>query len=80
MCANLINMASTSSAWLSVTVKKGLKVVQRSKIIQCHWENTFGELFLKSSPTLEEACVVKVQISTTDQSLTTHEVCNHLFI
>ena len=73
-------MASTSSAWLSVTVKKGLKVVQCSKIIQCHWENTFGELFLKSSPTLEEACVVKVQISTTDQFLTTHEVCNHLFI
>ena len=70
-------MVSISSAWLSVTVKKGLKAVQHSKIIQCHWENTFEELLLKSSLTFEEACVVKVQISTTDQFLNTHEVCNH---
>ena len=60
-------MASTSSAWLRVIIKQGLKVVQRSKIVQCHWENTFGELFLKSSPKYEDARVLKVEISHTEQ-------------
>ena len=40
----ITNMARTSFAWLSVTVKKGFKVMQCSKIVQCQWEK-LEELF-----------------------------------
>ena len=56
------NMASTSSAWLSVIVKKGpLKIVQRSKIVQIHWESSFGDLFLKSFKSDATRRVLKVE-------------------
>ena len=71
-------MASNSCAWLSVIVKEGLKLVQRSKIISCNWENSFGDLLLKSYST--ERRVVKVEISQTDQFLSTHEVCLYSYI
>ena len=44
----------------------------------CNWENSFGDLLLKSYST--ERRVVKVEISQTDQFLSTHEVCLYSYI
>ena len=36
---------ASRSAWLSVSVKKGLRVVHRSRIIQCEWENSYFTMY-----------------------------------
>ena len=67
---------ASQSAWLSVSVKKGLRVVHRSRIIQCEWENSFGDVLMKTLNCADEATrVMKIEISQTDQFLSTHEVC-----
>jgi hypothetical protein len=37
-------MAHDAFAWLSITVKQGLKLLQPPKIMKCKWEDSFGEV------------------------------------
>ena len=61
-----LNMAA-SLAWICVTVRKGLIVKQTSKIVKCNWEDSFAELFAKSSDQLEVSTIEKVLIAKSDK-------------
>ena len=63
---NHVTMASATSAWLSVIVKRGTSIVCPRKIVNVGWESNFGELMIAADPSLEEESVLKVIISTNE--------------
>ena len=54
-------MASASSAWLSVIVKRGAAVVLPRRIVNIEWESSFGELMIAADTSLES--VLKVSLN-----------------
>ena len=62
----LSKMASSSTAWLSVTVKRGQMVIRNRSIISCSWEANFGSLL---GPEFEEETVHEVVISQNENSM-----------
>ena len=40
-------MATSSFAWISVTVKRREQVIKAREILKCSWVDTFGSLLLK---------------------------------
>ena len=64
----LSKMANTcsSTAWLSVMVKRGQMVIRNRSIISCSWEANFGSLL---GPEFEEETVHEVVISQNENFL-----------
>ena len=50
-------------AWLSITVKQGLKVLQKPRILKCNWENSFGEVLGQANREFIGKTVLKILIS-----------------
>lgn len=68
-------MASTSSAWLSVIVKRGATIVLPRRIVNLKWESSFGELMIAADPSLEKESVFQIVISTNERFIDPiHEV------
>ena len=68
-------MASASTAWLSVVIKRGTTVVCPRKIVNVLWESNFGELLMATDSALEKESVLKVVISTNKRFIDpVHEV------
>ena len=61
-------------AWISVTIRKGLIVEKTSKIVHCNWEDSFAELFVKTSEKYEASAIEKVLMAKTDKFIESHEV------
>ncbi len=62
-------MAASSSAWVSVIVKRGSSTVVPWKIIKIGWDSNFGELLVAVDPTLANDTINKVCISAKDTFL-----------
>ena len=60
-----ICIMATSSAWLSILVKRGQDIVKPRTVVKCSWEETFGALFDKLD--LPETTIEKVQISANEK-------------
>ena len=50
-------------AWLSITVKQGLKVLQKPRILKCNWEDSFGEVLGQANREFIGKTVLKILIS-----------------
>ena len=59
-CTPRAGMASF--AWLSVTVKQGLELLQKPKIVKCIWEESFGEVLERLDSSYREMTVLKISI------------------
>ena len=65
---------AASFAWLSVIVKRGLTVEQKSKIVKCNWEDSFGELLQKTNERFQTSTIEKVVICKNDRFIDVQEV------
>ena len=53
-------------AWLSVTVKEGLKLLKGPKIVKCNWEESFGEVLGRAGDEFLGKTVLKILIAKSD--------------
>ena len=60
-----MTVASCTSAWLSVIVKKAERVVKGREILKCSWEDTYGSLLLKLR--MEKETISYIVISRTEK-------------
>ena len=58
---------ASSFAWVSVLVKRGMKVVKERTILKCNWSDTFGELLPKLNEEFAVATVAKIVISNSEK-------------
>jgi len=61
-------------AWLSVTVKQGLKLLQTPRIVKCNWEDNFGEVLGRVGEEFRGKTVSKILISNSDSFRDAQEV------
>ncbi len=47
-----------SVAWLSVTAKRGVKLVVPPVVLKCNWDDSFGELLHKAASHLQTSTVL----------------------
>ena len=64
---------AASFAWLSIIAKRGLKIEQKSKIVQCNWKDSFGELLQKANERFQTSTVEKVVVSKNDRFIDVQE-------
>ena len=64
-CRSTMATPSTS-AWLSLVVKRSTTIVVPRKIVNVSWASSFGELMIAADGGLEQETVDKVIISTNE--------------
>ena len=63
---------ATTSAWLSVLVKRAQNIVVPRTVVNCSWDETFGMLLGKLG--MPDAMIDRVQIASTEKFIDPHVV------